>query len=106
MPKDFKVSINKESERGKEFIKVFGSEIVFIKSPRPKYILTPNKKKVLAYFLDLDLLTEKQRETLIKHLSKKFNLSIETVKKDLDKMGLPILQKDCLLIINNIQRWI
>ncbi len=90
---------------GKDFIKVFGTTIVKIKSPRPEYISTPDNEKVLAYFLDLALITEEQRENLIKHLSEKFNQSIDFVRKNLDKIGVPLLKKDCSLIINNPQKW-
>ena len=106
MGKDFEIIINEKTERGKDFIKVFGKTIVNIKSPIPKYILTPDKEKVLAYFLDLALITEEQRENLIKHLSEKFNQSIDFVRKNLDKIGVPVLKKDCSLIINNPQKWI
>lgn len=105
MGKDFEIIINEKTERGKDFIKVFGTTIVNIKSPRPEYILTPDNEKVLAYFLDLALITEEQRENLIKHLSKKFNQSIDFVRKNLDKFGVPLLEKDCSLIINNPQKW-
>ena len=105
MSKDFKIGINRETERGKEFMKVFGSDVVFVKSPIPKYILKPDKEKVLAYFLDIDLLTKKQRIKLIAHLSKKFDQPIDSVKKDLDTIGVPILKEDCIVIIENPQRW-
>ncbi|KKK85959.1 hypothetical protein LCGC14_2768060 [marine sediment metagenome] len=106
MGKDFEIIINENTERGKDFIKVFGTSIVNIKSPVPKYILIPSKEKVLAYFLDLDLITKKQREALINHLSKKFNQPIDFVRENLDKMGVPILKKDCSIAIKSPQRWI
>jgi len=105
MGKDFEIIINENTERGKEFIKVFGTTIVNIKSPIPEYILTPDNEKVLVYFLDLALITEEQRENLIKHLSEKFNQSIDFVRENLDKIGVPLLKKDCGLIIKNPQRW-
>ncbi|KKK54794.1 hypothetical protein LCGC14_3081130 [marine sediment metagenome] len=106
MGRDFEIIINENTERGKDFIKVFGTSTINITSPIPKYILTPSKEKVLAYFLDLDLITKKQRETLINHISKKFNQSIDFVRENLDKMGVPILKKDCGLLIKSPQRWI
>lgn len=106
MAKDFVVGINRETERGKEFMNVFGSDMVFVKSPIPKKILTPDKKEVLAYLLDLDLLNKKQKKRLIKHLSKKFNQSISSVKEDLRTIGVPILKEDTIVIIKNPQRWV
>lgn len=105
MGKDFEIIIRNNTEKAKEYMKVFGTLTVNVKSPIPGYILTPSNEKVLAYFLDLDLITEKQRENLIKHLSEKFNQPIDFVKEDLDKIGVPILQNDCSLFIKNPQRW-
>ena len=105
MGKDFEVTIYDE-ERKKYFIEVFGTNIINVKSPVPEWIQTPDHEKVLAYFLDLDLITERQREKLIKNLSERFNESIEFVEKNLDKMGVPILKEHCGLIIKNPQRWV
>lgn len=105
MGKDFEITIRNNTEKAKEFMEVLGTLTVNVKSPIPEYILTPNNEKVLAYFLDLDLITKEQRDNLIKHLSEKFNQSIDVVKKDLDKFGVPILQKNCNIWIKNPQRW-
>lgn len=105
MGKDFEVTIY-DKERKKDFIKTLGTNTVKIKSPVPTWIIKPNGEKAEAYFLDLDLITKKEREKIIKHLSKKFNQSIDSVREDLDKIGVPILKEGCSLIIKNPQRWI
>lgn len=105
MGKDFEVTIY-DKKRKKDFIKVFGTNTVKVKSPVPTLILRPNDEEAYAYFLDLDLITKKEREKLIKHLSEKFNQPIDFVRANLDKMGLPILKENCGLIIKNPQRWI
>lgn len=105
MGKDFEVTIYDE-ERKKDFIKVFGTNTIKVKSPVPTWILKPNGEKTCAYFLDLDLITKKERKNLIKHLSEEFNQPIDFVRENLDKMGLPILKENCGLIINNPQRWL
>ena len=105
MGKDFEITIRNNTEKAKEFMKVFGTLTVNVKLPIPEYILTPNNEKVLAYFLDLDLITKEQRDNLIKHLSEKFNHPIDFAKENLDKFGVPILQNDCSLFIKNPQRW-
>ena len=102
---DFRVNIYEKSKRGKEIRKVFGTTTLNIKSPIPEWIILPNKEKALAYYLDLDLITDRQREKLISHLSSQFNQPIEFVRDNLDKIGVPILKKDCLLIIKNPQKW-
>ena len=105
MGKDFEVTIYDE-KRKKDFIKVFGTDTVKVKSPVPTRIIKPDGEEALAYFLDLALITKKERKKLIKHISEKFNQSIDFVEKNLDKMGLPILKESCSLVINNPQRWI
>lgn len=105
MGKDFEITIRNNTEKAKEFMEVLGTLTVNVKSPIPEYISTPHHEKVLAYFLDLDLITKEQRDNLIKYLSEKFNQSIDFVKENLDKFGVPILQNDCSLFIKNPQRW-
>ena len=104
MVKDFEVIISDE-ERKKDFIKVFGTNIIKVKSPVPTWILKPNSEKASVYFLDLDLITKEEREKLIKNISERFNQSIDFVRENLDKMGVPILKESCSLIIKNPQRW-
>ena len=105
MGKDFEVTIY-DKERKKNFLEVFGTDTVKVKSPIPEWIIRPNGEEALAYFLDLDLITKKERKKLIKQISEKFNQDIDFVRKNLDKMGLPILKEGCSLIIKNPQRWI
>ncbi|HEC92902.1 MAG TPA: hypothetical protein ENI51_07940 [Candidatus Atribacteria bacterium] len=104
MGKDFKVVI-KDKERKKEFLKVFGTDTINIISPIPQ-IIKVNGKLEKAYFLDLNLISKKQKENLISHLSEKFSLDYDYVRDNLDKIGVPILDKDCIVIIENPQRWI
>lgn len=105
MGKDFEVAIFDE-ERKKNFIEVFGTNTVKVKSPVPTWIIRPNGEKALAYSLDLDLITKKEREKLMKNICERFNQSIDFVRENLDKMGVPILKESCSLIIKNPQRWI
>lgn len=104
MGKDFEVTINDE-ERKKNFIEIFGTNSVKVKSPIPKTIIRPNGEEALAYFLDLDLITEEEREKLINNIVKRFNQPIEFVRENLDKMGVPILKEHCSLWIEKPQRW-
>ncbi|MFX0188715.1 MAG: hypothetical protein ACFE8A_13375 [Candidatus Hodarchaeota archaeon] len=105
MGKDFEVMISSKSKRYPDFMKVFGTSIVKVKSPTPHYANTPHHKKVLVYSLDLDLLTKEQREKLIHHISEKFNQPIDFVRDNLDREGMPILAEECSLIIKSPQRW-
>ncbi len=105
MGNDFEVMIHDE-ERKKNFIEVFGTNTVKVKSPIPQWITKPNGETVQAYFLDLDLISKEERKRLVKNLSERFNQPIEFVEKDLEKIGVPILKEHCALIIHNPQRWI
>jgi len=102
---DFEVAIY-DKERKKDFMKVFGTDIISIKSPIPIRIKIPSGEEKLAYFLDLDSITNEQRERLIQQISERFNQPIESVKENLDSIGVPILKEQCGLIIHNPQRWI
>ena len=102
---DFEVIIDEKTERYDEFMKVFGTNIVKIKSPVSHLMILPNKQVSEVYFLDLDLLTKEQKESLITHLSKKFNQTREFTETNLNKIGVPILREGCSLVINNPQRW-
>lgn len=104
MGKDFEVMII-DSERKKNFIEIFGTNIVKIESPIPKKIIRPNGEEALAYFLDLNLITDEERERLINNIVKRFDQSIEFVREHLDEMGVPILKEGCSLWIENPQRW-
>lgn len=102
---DFEVAIY-DKERKKDFMKVFGTDIIPIKSPIPTKISLPSGEEKKVYFLDLDSITHDQRKRLIQHISESFNQPIDSVNEDLDTIGLPILKENCGLIIHNPQRWI
>lgn len=104
MGSDFEVTINDE-ERKKNFIEVFGTNSVKVKSPFAELIIRPNGEEALAYFLDLTLITEEERERLINNIVKRFNQSVDFVRENLDKMGVPILKEHCSLWIESPQRW-
>lgn len=103
--KDFEATIIDE-ERKKDFIKVFGTNVVKIKSPFPKRIILPSGKEALAYFLDLDLISSEEREKLIDHLSKRFNQEKDFVENNLNAIGVPILSDHCIIVVHNPQGWI
>jgi len=106
MGKDFEIIISEKSERYNNFMAVYGTNIIKVISPFPELVSLPDSKEpVLAYFLDLDLITETQRENLICHISEKFQQSRKVVEDNLEKIGMPILAKDCTLVINNPQKY-
>ncbi len=95
-----------EAEAKSQKLYGFGTNAVKVKSPIPTGIVKPNGEKAWAYFLDLDLIAQQEREKIIKHLGEKFNQPIDFVRENLDKIGVPILKESCSLIIKNPQRGI
>lgn len=102
--KDVKVKITNK-ERLKDFLHTFGTDTIIVKSPIPERVILPNGDEELAFFLDFDYISEEQREKLILHISQKFDQKESFVRYNLEKIGLPILKKDTILIIENPQRW-
>jgi hypothetical protein len=104
MGKDFKAIIHNE-ERKKQWIEVLGTNEVYLKSPFP-YIAKVCGKEQRVYLMDLDLLTKDQKDSLISHLAEKFDEDPEFVRNNIDELGVPVLAKDCSVIIKNLMRWL
>jgi len=102
MGKDFKLQVF--GERATEWKQVLGTDIISVKSPIPQTAIVCGEER-RVFMLDLDLLSNKQRNNLIEHLSKKFKQDREFVEDNLEKLGVPILAKDYLLSIKNPQKW-
>jgi hypothetical protein len=105
MGKDFRVTIT-NPEREEEFLKVFGRTTVNVESPIPHMASIPGKGRCRIYKLDLNLISEEEREKLVAHIAEKFKLNPEFVKAELARAGLPILADECTVVISNPQRWI
>ena len=105
MGKDFTVTV--EGERGKEFEGIFGTRTVHVESPLPVMVHLEGKPEAeLAYFLDLDLLTNEQRQNLIQHLAGKFGTTYESVDAAVDYYGLPIRANETVVTVENPQKWL
>ena len=88
--------INEKSPRAAEWQKVFGTNEVAIHG------WLPTNANVLGeirevYLLNLKSLTKEQFERLILHISEKFNESVEFIKHELPKVGVPILAEDLII---------
>jgi hypothetical protein len=109
MAKDFTAILNPNDEnadRVAEWKEILGSDRVHIKSPIPTRGHLPGRGEAWTYELDLDLLTDDQRERLVQHLAEKFGYTAEEVKQALPRHGVPILADDITLSIANPQRWV
>lgn len=92
-------------ERKTFWIEVFGSDRVPIESPIGEIAEIPGFKypqKVLK--LDMKRVTEQQKQKLVAAIAKKFNITEEEVKKDLEEKGMPILDKDVTVSIDLSRR--
>ena len=105
MGKDFTATISGNSERAETWRWVLGTETICIKSPYPAYANLPGKPNVGIYELDLSLLTDDQRERLIRYISEKFDIPLIDVANDLDEIGCPVLTEDVRITIHNPQKW-
>lgn len=105
MGQDFTATIT-NPERRAEWEDILGTATVHVKAPFPTKADLPSHPDALVYELDLDFLTEEQREKLVIHLAVKFGLPSEYVGKNLDVHGVPILAKDCVISVANPQRWL
>ncbi len=105
MSRDFLVTVT--GERAKDFIEVFGSPTVPVQLPAPHKAYLPGLlDQQLVYMLDLNEITDEQRQRLIAFIAQRFKLSYEDVARDLEAHGVPILASDCTVAIYNPQRWI
>jgi len=88
-------TIHDESRRAL-WSEVFPGGVVPIKSILTLKVNVPGHLNVDAYMLDLDAITDEQREGLISVISRRFNISYADVKKDIDR-GVPILAEGVIV---------
>ena len=106
MGKDFTVTIN--HPRGRlEWLEMFGTTSIHVKSIIPEFTMLPGfDEPQPVYYVDVSLLTPQQRQHLIRHLSTRFNLPLEHVKRQLQQQDVPIPAADCTLMIQNPHKWL
>lgn len=89
--------ISEQSPRYHEWVMVFGTNEVPIIN-----ILVPNRANVLGqvrdvYMLDLRKLSDEQTSNLIEHISNKFGIPRDDVRRDLHQHGVPLLAEDLII---------
>ena len=105
MGKDFFVTITEPTHKA-EMEAILGTATVQVKSPIPERAHLPGKPNALVFYLDLEAITDEQREKFVAHIAQKFNLTERFVNENLDEHGIPILDEYCIVTIMNPQRWI
>lgn len=106
MSEDFTATIRKESPRAESWREVFGSYEIPLQSPVPVLASAPGIEEGLFYQLDLQALTQAQRERLIGYIVKKFGVEKQEVVETLDTVGCPILDEDVTITVFSPLRWI
>ena len=104
MSKDFSVIVH-NPKRVEDWMKVFGTNILYVKSPFSSLADLPGHPNTLVYMLDLDQYSDEQRQRLVQHIADRFHIEPSVVESELEATGVPILAEDCTCSIRNPQRW-
>jgi hypothetical protein len=104
--KDFVVTIRGGTERAREWVELFGTTRVCVRSPIPHRANLPGRPGALVYELDLAELTPAARARLVAYLAAKFGIPVAEVDLELEAHGVPILADDCSVAVHNPQRWL
>jgi alpha-ketoglutarate-dependent taurine dioxygenase len=94
---------NKKQED--DWMNAIGTTELPILSLLPEPAETPSGLKNV-YMVDLETLTKKQHEKLVKHLAERYHLTEEEVRSDINTIGVPIIADDCQIITNEIGRYL
>lgn len=108
MSQDFTVTIT-EPSRAAEWQAVFGTTTICVTTPLAQPCSLPGHPHTLAFFVDVPILTSEQRDSLITHLSIKFDVPKREIISEIERdplHAIPILAEHCLVTVENPQRWL
>jgi len=106
MPGDFEAILSQSSSRVDDWLKVFGTTIIPLRSPLPTIAILPGLGERVIYQIDISALSPEQRQRMIQHISRRFRIAPEEVDAALDEQGCPIRAEDVTVSIHNPQKWI
>lgn len=101
-PHDFTATIHNKDRR-KNWLTIYDTDTVPIKSPIPTRTNLPGHPNTLIYELDLDAITANQRQRLVAHTAKRFGYDPAYVEAELDKEGMPILTSDVTVTTRKLE---
>lgn len=107
MAQDFTVTIT-DPDRAAEWQAMLGTTTVCVTSPLAVTVSLPGHPRAKAFFVDMTLLTEAQRDAVVRHLSTKFNVPAAEISAEIDRdplHAIPILDEHCTVTVANPQRW-
>ena len=88
-------------ERARDWQDVYGTRQVPVREPVIEYAYLPGFADTQpVYMLAMDWLDHDQRERLIAHCALRFQLPEGLVRRDLDRVGIPLLATDCVLLVD------
>ena len=104
MSKDFEATIT-HPVRVKLFEEVFGRNTVYITSPVAQDVWIEGVGEARAYMLDMKLVTPVEFDRLVAALARRFGASPEEVAATIGRDGVPILERNCRVVVHNPTRW-
>lgn len=90
-----------DEERRALWSDVFPDGRVPIKVPVAYEVSVPVKGQTLAYELDLDALSDEQRQGVVETISRAFNLPIEDVEDNIKEIGVPVLDEGVTVTVTD-----
>lgn len=103
----FKAILYEASPRAPVFQAVFGRLCVDIESPHPQYYTVPGYADPQpVYLLDIHRLDASEKQRLIRHMADTFEMTEDEVVLHMHNIGVPIHADDCVIVVDNVQRWI
>ena len=106
---DFWASIREDSPRYADWAAVFDDPShVPITGPVPEMVNLPIGPQRVV-FLRCDLLSDAERDRLVRHLAERFHVEAEEVRQHLasdPRKSVPLLDEDLFLTVYHPQRWL
>src|ERR1044071_3447050 len=90
-----------DGERGEEWKRIAGTNRFPIRSPIPVLGDLPGKGERRCYLLALDQVEPATLNRIVAHMAAKFGLSPEEARDEMEKVGIPILDEDCSVMVMN-----
>lgn len=103
MSADFQVTIH--GARGEEWHRIAGTNTFPVRSPIPVLADLPGRDNARVFLLDLELIEVEVKAKIVAHLSTKFGLRPEEAEEEIRRIGIPILEDECSVMVLNPQRW-
>jgi len=92
--------ISGTSQRAETWRRVFGSEVVEIRSPVETTITIEGLGERPCYIIAVEKLSPEQMERAVAHISQRFNIAADEVRAEILGRGIPILSEDVSVCVD------